>query len=293
MDNFAESELILNPDGSIYHLTLLPSDIAPVIFLVGDPARVSAVSKHFDSIELKKHNREFITHTGYLNNKRVTVTSTGIGIGCIDIIINELDALVNIDFETGQIKPADQRTSLKLIRLGTTGTPQKHIDIDSIVLSEFALGIDALACFYQFQLTEKQKSLRTSFINHFHSDEVMNLVYPSQASTSLFEKFKSKCISGITLTCNGFYAAQGRTLRAFPIIENLIEKLENFSWEGRFISNLEMETAGIYSLGSLLGHQCCSISAVLANRATQKFSHHPHSTIQSMIQYGLETVLAD
>ncbi len=292
MDNFAESELILNPDGSIYHLTLLPTDIAPIIFLVGDPARVSAVSKHFDSIEIKKHNREFVTHTGYLNNKRVTVTSTGIGVGCIDIIINELDALVNIDFERHQVKPPDQRTSLKLIRLGTTGTPQKHIPVDSIVLSEFALGIDALACFYQLPLTEQQQSLKTSFINHFQNDEVMKLVYPTQASQSLYSQLKPGCVSGITLTCNGFYAAQGRKLRAPPLVENLISKLASFSWEDRFISNLEMETAGIYSLSSLLGHQCCSISSVLVNRATQKFSQHPKRSIQSMIQYGLETVLS-
>jgi uridine phosphorylase len=283
-----ESELIINPDGSIYHLHLQPHQIAETIITVGDPGRVPEVSKHFDSIQHKVLYREFLTHTGYLNNKPLTVISTGIGTDNIDIVMNELDALVNIDFETRTVK--DALTSLQLIRMGTSGAASADVAIDSILLSEVAIGMDGLMNFYELENSIWETVYLEAFISHIKPYFKEIKPYIASADPALLEKFDKHYAKGTTVTASGFYGPQGRTLRAKNEFKNFAGVINQFRHKHFSISNLEMETAGIYGFGKILGHQCLSINAILADRVNQKFSTNPQKVIDKMIEESLEII---
>lgn len=288
MQHIEESELILNPDGSIYHLNLLPEDIADTIITVGDPDRVSQVSKYFDSIELIKQKREMITHTGYIGKQRLTVVSTGISTDNIDIVFNELDALANIDFKQRIIKP--HLKSLNIIRIGTAGALQANIPLDGFVMSTYGIGLDGLGSFYQMENSLTELDLRQAFLKYFTNDPVTANAYVAKGSNKLLNLFADDCVAGITVTCGGFYGPQGRILRGQPIIKNFIPKLQKFLWQNQTIANFEMETAGIYALGNILCHHCCSLSAIIANRCTQEFSAQPKETVENLIKLTLEKI---
>lgn len=277
---FPESELIINKDGSVYHLNLLPEDIANTIITVGDPDRVEMVSQHFDSIELKKHKREFCTHTGYFNKKRISVISTGIGTDNIDIVFNELDALANIDLQSRQLK--EQHTSLKIARIGTSGAFQPDIEVDTFVVTEMAVGLDNLLHFYQHNYTESE----TNLINLIQAQTS----FKSYAAHQTLD-FKLNCNNwqkGITITCPGFYAPQGRQLRGKAIKPNYLAQFQDIKFQDLRCTNFEMETAGIYGLSRILGHQAVSCSAILANRANNIFSKTPKQTTEKLIELVLE-----
>lgn len=289
-NHFAESELIINPDGSIYHLNLLPEDIAPIIITVGDPDRVAKISAHFDHIELKKGKREFITHTGMLQQKRISVISTGIGTDNIDIVMNELDALANIDFNTRETK--EQLQSLHLIRIGTSGTFQPDIEVGTILASKHAVGLDALMHYYDIETAFENQNLAHAILHHFEKYKGIQPYFAS-GSSLLLNTLASNYTQGITLTAPGFYAPQGRVLRAkSKISENLISHFQSFQFENERLTNLEMETAGIYAMAQILGHQALSINAILANRANGTFHPHPEAVVEKTIQEVLEHISA-
>ncbi len=288
MSSLGDSELILNPDGSIYHLHLLPEDVAPIIITVGDPKRVHEVSKYFDSIEVEKSKREFVTHTGYYSGKRITVISTGIGTDNIDIVFNELDALVNIDFKTRHVKPNKAR--LNFIRVGTSGAIQPDIPIDSFVLSSSGVGLDNLLHFYdygQFKNSQLELALR----KHLQWEERNLYPYVVDCDPMLKDIFSENRIRyGVTITNSGFYGPQGRSLRLTPIVNDFHDKLASFQHNNERITNLEMETAAIYGLAKLLGHHAVSLNAILANRATGEFSKAGYKTIDALIQFTLDKI---
>ena len=282
----AESELVLNSDKSIYHLHLKKEDVADTLIFVGDQERVSMVSKHFDSIEVKIGNREFHTHTGYIGKKRLTVLSTGIGTDNIDIVINELDALCNINFETKTISPNPK--SLNIIRIGTSGTFQKEIGIDSFLVSEMAVGLDALMHFYE-KIPAKKPRLEKAISGHIETN-LNTTPYFSYSDDDLLKLLGKDFYKGITVTCPGFYAPQGRVLRGTPKTKNLLTKLAEFKYEDRILTNFEMETAGIYGLSNLFNHKAVSFNAILANRATGRFSKNPQQVIENLITSVLESI---
>ncbi|WP_350285755.1 nucleoside phosphorylase [uncultured Croceitalea sp.] len=280
------SELILNSDGSIYHLNLLPEDLAETVIVVGDPDRVGMVSKYFDLVQVKKGKREFITHTGILNGKRVSVVSTGIGSDNIDIVFNELDALVNIDLKTRTIK--QQHKALDIVRIGTSGGIQPDIAVDSFLLSQSGVGFDGLLHFYDGKKDENQ-TLCEALTKHlkWHGKNIVPYVFDNSAV--LAKKLISNRIRfGVTVTNAGFYGPQGRQLRLNPSLLDFHEKLLGFRMGELQITNLEMETAAIYGLAKLLGHHAVSMNAILANRATGEFSKDPTKTVDALIQYCLE-----
>lgn len=280
------SEFILNADKSIYHLELLPEDIADTIITVGDPDRVWEVSKYFDFIEVEKNKREFRTHTGRLNDKRLTVISTGIGTDNIDIVMNELDALVNIDFESRTVKP--EHTSLDIIRIGTSGAIQPEIPLDAFVLSDFAIGFDNLMHFYESEGIQHPE-IQLAFIDHTDWSVFKSIPYVVRCNEELALRLRSdKVSSGFTATNVGFYGPQGRKLRLGIQDEQLNSKISTFNYEGMKITNMEMETSGIYGLATLMGHRAISMNCILANRSTGEFSLHPHKAVDEMIQYVLE-----
>jgi Uridine phosphorylase len=288
MQRIQESELIVNKRGAIYHLDIRPEELAPTIITVGDPDRVAAVSKHFDKIEFKNQHREFISHTGYLGKKRITVISTGIGPDNIDIVLNELDALVNIDLETRAIKP--QLTVLDIIRIGTAGSLQADIPTDSFVASTHGLGIDNLLNFYRLDQTDEEKQLLQSFITQTQLNQGISQPYISRGSASLLKHFVNNFHQGITVTCPGFYGPQGRILRLGLSNPHLIDRLTQFEYGPYRIANFEMETAAIYGLGRMLGHHCLSLSAIVANRITKQFSKDGMAAIQQLIINTLEVL---
>lgn len=287
MSRISETDLILNADGSIYHLNLLPGDLATTIITVGDPDRVAQVSRYFDSIELKKQKREFVTHTGYLNNKRISVISTGISTDNIDIVFNEIDALFNIDFAQRQIKP--EPTSLNIIRIGTAGGLQADIPLDSTIMTRYAVGFDGLLPFYVKSMSAEEKDLLRAVQYTFHH-EIPAVFYVAEGAPALFSLLEKKFAAGITATCGGFYAPQGRILRVPGAVSQLAEKLNRFKFKDQRFTNFEMETAAIYGLGRALGHACCSLSAIVANRITQKFSQDPNRAVDKLIQEVLEVL---
>lgn len=287
MNKLSEADLIINPDGSIYHLNLLPEDIADTVITVGDLDRVPEVSKHFDTIEVKKGKREFITHTGYLGKKRITVISTGIGTDNIDIVFNELDALVNIDFATRTIK--DELTSLKIIRIGTSGAIQPDIPMGTILASSFGLGFDSLMQYYQHQLSEKEQNLLDAIKSDFsHIKDISP--YLTSADENLLKTVGKDMLQGITATAPGFYAPQGRQVRAKNAIPNFITQLNSFKQGKHRITNLEMETAGIYALAKALGHKALSVNAILASRVKFEFSSNPNAIVEKAIKTVLERI---
>lgn len=285
MSKLSAADLIINPDGSIYHLNLLPEDIADTVITVGDLDRVPEVSKHFDSVELKKGKREFITHTGYLGKKRITVISTGIGTDNIDIVFNELDALVNIDFTTREIKK--ELKSLNIIRIGTSGAIQPDIPMGTILASSFGLGFDALMHYYIHQLAGDEHSLLESIKSHFSHIKSIH-PYLTAADPMLMENIGKGMEQGITVTAPGFYAPQGRQVRAKNAVPDFISLLNSFNQGKQRITNLEMETAGIYALAKTLGHKALSVNAILASRVKFEFSTEPNKIVDKAIQMVLE-----
>lgn len=281
----AESDLIINPDGSIYHLNLLPGDVAETVITVGDPDRVGQVSKHFDSIELKKGKREFITHTGFVGKKRVTVLSTGIGTDNIDIVLNELDALVNIDFNARQIK--QELTSLNIVRIGTSGSVQADIPMGTILASAYGLGMDALMNYYLPPELNSNAALLEEIKVHFKGFQKIN-PYLNAADEKLLNTIGKDLPTGITITAPGFYAPQGRLVRAQNAVPDFINLVSSFKSNPYRITNLEMETAGIYALANVLGHKALSINAILASRVNFEFSNEPDKVVEKAIKLVLE-----
>lgn len=277
------SELVLNEDKSIYHLKLKAEEIANLIYVVGDQSRVQQVSKHFDSIELKVSNREFNTHTGYVGKKRVSVISTGIGTDNIDIVINELDALANLDLESREIKKDHKK--LDFIRIGTSGAIKKNIEIDSIIASSHGLGLDNLMHFYSNN--NLNNDMNRHLLNYLDWPKELSDPYIYEASKKLLDKFDN-LRKGITVTAPGFYAPQGRKIRAPFSIEDLHKQLRNYKYDNFSVCNFEMETSALYGLGKLLGHNCLTICCVLANRQTKEYSKNPNETIEKTIKTVLD-----
>ena len=280
------SELILNADGSIYHLHLLPEDLADTVVTVGDPVRVAKVSSYFDSIDIKKSNREFTTHTGYLNGMRISVISTGIGTDNIDIVLNELDALVNIDFKAREIKT--YKKQLDIVRIGTSGAIQPHIPVDSFLISEYALGFDNLIHFYQSEGIQNPE-IQRAFMAHMKWHRDKSTPYLVEYDRILAQKFRSERMpDGFTATKVGFYGPQARTLRLGIQDGELNSKLSAFRYKEMQITNLEMETSGIYGLSKLLGHRAVSLNCILANRSIGEFSRDPDRAMDDLIRYALK-----
>jgi uridine phosphorylase len=286
MGRIAESELIINTRGAVYHLDLRPEEIADTIITVGDPDRVAEVSKYFDEIEVRQKHREFVSHTGRVGKKRLTVLSSGIGPDNIDIVINELDALANIDFDTRQSN--EKLRSLNIIRLGTSGSLQADIPVDSLVASTHGLGVDNLLHFYRMEQNEEEKQLLQSFITHTQITAPMSMPYIHSAAPSLLKHFVNGFHQGITVTCPGFYGPQGRVLRLGVRNPNLINRLTDFRFGPHRISNFEMETSAIYGLGSLLGHRCLALNAIVANRVLQNFSKDGKAAVETLIKTFIE-----
>jgi uridine phosphorylase len=280
------SELILNPDGSVYHLNLKPEHIANDIIFVGDQNRVEKITQFFDSIEFSTQKREFKTQTGIFKGKRITVMSTGIGPDNIDIVMNELDALVNIDLETRT--PKANLTSLNIIRIGTSGSLQEDIPVDSFVMAKFGLGLDNMLRSYLIDEVS-DIPMENAFIAHTNWDLKKGRPYVIPCSEKLEKVIESdKMHKGITATAGGFYGPQGRVLRLNIQDENLNGKMDNFKFEENRITNLEMETGAIYGLGKLLGHNCLSLNAIIANRASGTFSEDPYKAVDELIAYTLD-----
>ena len=283
-----KTNIILNNDGSIYHLGLFPNEINDIIFTVGDPDRVKFVSRHFNSINLKKQKREFLIHNGLYKGVPVSVLSTGIGTGNIDIVINQLDIIRNIDLKTGKLN--NKKKQLNIIRLGTSASIQPEINIGSILLSEFAIGFDNLLNFYSYE-NEFEESLSIKLMKHLNIDDDNIKPYAFKCDDYLFNNFsKTFSNSGITLTNSGFYGPQSRNIRIPLRFENLNNKLNSFEYSEKKITNLDMETSGIYGLCKLLGHKSLSINAILANRATGDFVKDPDKTIDYMIEQTFNLV---
>jgi len=284
------SELILNSDGSIYHLHLKPSDIADTLIFVGDQERVAEVTKHFDSIEFETQSREFKTQTGTYKGTRLSVISTGIGSDNIDIVINELDALVNIDFETREIKK--NKTSLSIVRIGTSGALQPDIAVDSFVLSSYGVDINGMLQSYKIDAI-KHADIEAAFVKHTQWSPQKPYPIIIENSKVLEAKLKSDQTStGLTATCGGFYGPQGRVLRLELQDDSMNHKMDSFDYKGLKVTNFEMETSAIYGLSKLLGHEACSMNAILANRALGTFSKNPQATIDKLILYTLNKLIS-
>jgi uridine phosphorylase len=280
------SELILNPDGSVYHLKLKPNDIADTVIFVGDQDRVKKITKHFDTIEVDKQKREFKTQTGAYKGKRISVISTGIGPDNIDIVLNELDALVNIDLNTRE--PKEKLTSLNIIRIGTSGSLQDDIPVDSFVISSH--GLDLNAMLHAYQITPvTNPDIEEAFIKHtnWNSNKGRPLIINNyQGLENQFES--EQTFKGITATAGGFYGPQGRVLRLPLQDPKLNGKIDSFRYNGLRVTNLEMETSVIYGLSKLLGHKALSINAIIANRANGTFSKNPGLVVENLIKYALK-----
>ena len=286
MLNQKESELIFNEDGSVYHLKLKPNNISDSIILVGDPQRVELISKHFHSIEFSVSNREFKTVTGVYKNKRISVISTGIGSGNIDIVLNELDSLVNIDFETRNLKP--KLTKLNLIRIGTSGAIQKDLPVDSLLISSKAIDIDGFLNNYKIN-NDHTYNNADNYLNDYKFNNQKLLPLCFNCSEDLFEHFEIiSDFSGVTVTCNGFYGSQGRSIRIETSNQNFISEIKKISFSNDKVTNLEMETAIIYGMSKILGHNAISLNAILANRENGTYSLNPNKTINRLILLTLD-----
>lgn len=288
MNRIAESELIINERGAVYHLNCRPEEIAETIITVGDPDRVGEVSKYFDRIEFQNKHREFVTHTGYIGNKRISCVSTGIGPDNIDIVLNELDALVNIDFESRLIK--NGHTRLNIIRFGTAGSLQKDIPVDDFVASTHGLGLDNLLHFYRYDSNEEENQIIQAFSVHTQLASGKVSPYITMASGALLKHFTENYHQGITVTCPGFYGPQGRILRMGLGYPMLIDNLTNFRFGNYRIANFEMETSAIYGLGNALGHHCLSLSAIVANRISKTFSKNGGLAVENLIKQSLHVL---
>jgi uridine phosphorylase len=283
-----ESELIINNGGAVYHLNLRPEELAQMVITVGAPERVQQVSKYFDKIELKRQHREFITHTGRIGSHRFTVLSTGIGTDNIDIVLNELDALINIDLDERTVRSPLQ--TLNIIRIGTCGSLHHDIPVDSFVASTHGLGIDNLLNYYAHQNNEEEKNILQHFIGHTQISERFSQPYITAASAALLKNFVDGFHHGITVSCPGFYGPQGRVLRLGLASPELINSFAKFQFGNHRIVNFEMETSGIYGLGKLLGHNCLSLSAVVANRVEKKFTKDADAAMERLIEKVVATI---
>jgi len=289
MSRIAESELIINPDGSIYHLHLRPEHIADDIIVVGDPQRVELISNCFDTIEHKIYNREFVTHTGTLNGKRITALATGIGTDNIDIVINELDAIVNIDLE--KRIPKETHRSLNIVRLGTSGALQEDIPVDSFVFSQYGLGLDGLLNFYEARDRVIDKELTEEFVKYSNWNKDLAKPYIIRGSKKLEDRISEGMFKGITATAPGFYGPQGRVLRLELMQKNINSSLDSFEYQGNRITNFEMETSALYGLGGMLGHNTATVCAIIANRYTKTFSQDYKKTVVKLIELLLNRLL--
>ena len=288
MTRIPDSELIINPDGSVYHLKLKPEHIADNVIVVGDPGRVALVSSFFDDVEIKISNREFVTHTGTYKGTRFTVLSTGIGTDNIDIVINELDAAVNIDLETKLVK--ENKRSLNIVRIGTSGSLQEEIPVDSFLLSEKAMGFDGLLHFYSESLNVKEEAICDAFVKHTNWNSNLAKPYVVSASKDLSKKLENGTHKGITATASGFYAPQGRVLRLNPAMKDFPEYLSSFEYNGLKITNFEMETSALYGLSKALGHEACTVCAIIANRKSKTFSENHDLPIEKLILHVLSNL---
>ncbi|WP_299759923.1 nucleoside phosphorylase [uncultured Pontibacter sp.] len=280
-----ESELIINPNGTVYHLNLLPEHISDTIITVGDPERVAKVSQHFDTMEVQIAKREFVTHTGYYKGKRLTVISTGMGTDNIDILMNELDALVNIDFQSREVN--EEKIKLSIVRIGTSGSLQETVPLGSHLASHTSVGLDTLMEFYPLEQTEEEQSITAKLQ---HELGLGFRPYCVTASESLLQKIAFDMVPGNTLTCPGFYAPQGRVLRGGLRNQSLLHTYQNFRHNDFKLTNFEMETAGYYSMGRILGHEMLSLNAIVANRITQKFAENAEQVIDDLIVKVLERI---
>jgi uridine phosphorylase len=288
MNRIAESELIINERGAVYHLDCRPEEVATTIITVGDPGRVKEVSVFFDNIEFQNQNREFITHTGFIGDKRITCVSTGIGTSNIDIVLQELDALANIDLNTRTIQK--DFTPLKIIRIGTAGSLQKEIPVDSFVISTHGIGLDNLLHFYEYRNNDEEFQLLKSFENHMQFGFHHISPYLFSASAKLLNLFGGQAQSGMTVTCPGFFGPQGRVLRIRDSYHEIMNHLSSFQFGNFRIANFEMETSAIYGLSKCMGHYAVSLSAIVANRVTNEFSKNSSRTINKLIEQTLRQI---
>ncbi len=282
LNKLAASELVLNPDGSVYHLNLLPEEIADKIILVGDPDRVPKVSKYFDKIEVKKNKREFYTHTGELRGQRITVMSTGIGTENIDIVMNELDALVNIDLKNKEFKT--EHKSLELFRMGTCGSVNPEVEVDNMLVTQNVVGLDGLLHFYQDYSFENEFS--RSFLERFPYEKIKPMLYFSDWAENIADYYKDAKYIGNTATFPGFYAPQGRQLRLRATDDQFLETLNDLG-----VTNFEMETSAIYGLSKLLGHKALTVNCVIANRRRGEFSADHHMSERKTIEWVLDRIV--
>lgn len=290
MAQFPETELILTKENRVYHINLKAEDIADNVIVVGDQNRVAQISKFFSKVEFKTEHREFVTHTGLFNGKRITVLSTGIGTDNIDIVVNELDAAVNINPITRELNPEFRK--LNIIRLGTSGALQGDIPVNGIVVSTHGLGLDGLLNFYENWQKIAENNISEAFIKH--TNWLNNLPYPYciKASDKLISKFKEGTFLGITATAPGFYGPQGRQLRLNVAVSNLNDLLTNFEFEGHRITNFEMETSALYGLGKLLKHDCLTACVIIANRVRKEFTSDYTKSVEILIQESLQRLTA-
>ncbi len=284
MKAIAPSELIINQRGAIYHIDLRPEELADTVITVGDPGRVATIGRYFDRQELRREHREFISQTGYIGKKRITVLSTGIGPDNIDIVLNELDALVNIDFETRTVR--ETLTPLSIIRLGTCGSLQDDIPVDGLVAGTYGLGLDNLLHFYRQETTDADQQLIQAFLTQTQLNS-QSQPYIAPAATSLLKHFVDGFHQGITVTCPGFYGPQGRVLRLGLQHPELVDRLTSFRFGQHRIANFEMETSAIYGLGKLLGHHCLSLNVVVANRVAKAFSADGQKAVVNLVEKAL------
>lgn len=281
------SQLVLNSEGAIYHLNLHPDQLADDVILVGDPARVDEIASFFDKIELKRQNRELVTCTGYFNGKRITAMSTGMGTDNLDIVMNELDALANIDLKTRM--PKEEHRSLNLIRLGTCGALQPDIEVgDSYVATRYAIGLDGLLYFYEKNKEVNEIAMRDAFIKQMNYPTDLPKPYVVEGSKELYDRLAQGYYQGVTATAPGFYGPQGRTLRMHLSYPELNRKIEAFEYQGWHVCNFEMESSALYGLGKMMGHNCLTICVAIANRVTEKFASDYHPYIKKLVLNTLE-----
>lgn len=287
---FAETELILTDDKRVYHINLKAEDVADDVIVVGDQGRVAQISSFFSKIDFKTEHREFVTHTGWFNGKRITVLSTGIGTDNIDIVMNELDAAVNINLETRELNP--KLKSLNIIRFGTSGALQQEIPVNGVVISSHGLGLDGLLNFYEGWEKINETPISEAFIKHTNWQSNLPYPYCVKASDSLLEKFKTGNHVGITATAPGFYGPQGREIRLKASTKNLNDLLTSFNHEGLKITNFEMETSALYGLGEMLGHNCLTACVIIANRVRKEFTKDYKKSVELLIENSLERLTA-
>lgn len=283
MSKIPESDLVLNPDGSVYHLNLLPKQIADVIISVGDPSRVYAVSQYFDEVEFEMNKREFITHVGRYRKNKIAVISTGIGTDNIEIFFNEIDALVNIDLKTRE--PKSRRKKLKIIRIGTSGALQEDIPVGSHLITDYAVGFDNLMSFYNLPMNDFELDIAADLQSKIG---LPFTPYVVRGSAELMKQIGQDMLVGNTVTCPGFYAPQGRALRIPIRFPRLLEDVNYYHKENFWLTNFEMETSGYYAMARLLGHEVISANAIIANRPKNKFSKNPNKIVDGLIRKVLD-----